>query len=221
MSPILFSKTDVLGAYLSIAGPKGYMFDVGHKPIAPQRETQMYELPPDCSSPCLGWSFGKTSSLPLLPVLVWPLYCLLWRNCSASFQVFLKKNCAMCGYRSSEYVGGGEVRIFWHCHLGRARFLFSCSSLPFNFCLWLCFLSLKRMVKYQISLTKWYQPWAFFYFWMACSGPLLNVRPCQFPSLPRFLFSSNIDLQGISISCYQSTHLHLSCLLWVEYEEGF
>ena len=29
---------------------------------------------------------------------------------------------------------------------------------------WLCFLSLKRMVKYQISFTKWYQPWAFFYF---------------------------------------------------------
>lgn len=35
-----------------------------------------------------GGIFDETASLPLLFIYMWPLYCLLWRNCSASFGSF-------------------------------------------------------------------------------------------------------------------------------------
>lgn len=79
----------------------------------------------------------------------------------------------MCGYRFIEYVGGGEVRIFLHCHLGLPQFLFPVVHYLLIFVLvWLCFLSLRRMIKYQISLTKWYQPWAF-----KCSSLPVSITP--------------------------------------------
>ena len=115
-APFCFPEQMFSGLISPLQVPRVTCLMWGTNPLLLRENLQMYELPPDYSSSCLGWSFGKTSSLPLLPVLVWPLYCLLWRNCSAVFQV-------LCGYRFSVCVGGGEVRIFLHCHLGLPQFL--------------------------------------------------------------------------------------------------
>ena len=77
--------------------------DVGHQPFAPQGETCFSEVPryigviaPKvvfgfcCCCCCfgLGFSFGKTASLPLRLVLIWSFYSLLWSSCSIVLRLF-------------------------------------------------------------------------------------------------------------------------------------
>lgn len=63
--------------------------------------------------------FGETVSLPLLPTSMCPFYHLLWRSCSASFQVFFRGNCFICICRFGVFMGRGEFRFFvyhlWPC----------------------------------------------------------------------------------------------------------
>ena len=49
---------------------------------------------------------------------VFQVLCLMWRSCSASFsEVFVfGGKCSTCGCRFGMSVGGGEFRIFLHCH---------------------------------------------------------------------------------------------------------
>lgn len=157
-APFCFPEQMFSGLISPLQVPRVTCLMWGTNPLLLRENLQMYELPPDYSSSCLGWSFGKTSSLPLLPVLVWPLYCLLWRNCSAVFQV-------VCGYRFSVCVCGrrwGQDLHTLPSWTAPVPFFPVVHYLLIFVFVWLCFLSLKRMIKYQISLTKWYQPWPFF-----------------------------------------------------------
>lgn len=75
-------------------------------------------IPPTTGlSPTRGRGFGKTTSLPLLIILVWPFYPLLWRSCSDSFQVFFIENCSVYSYRFGMPMGRGKFSIFLCCHL--------------------------------------------------------------------------------------------------------
>lgn len=55
---------------------------------------------------------------------MWPIYCLLWRNCSASFQGFFRVNCSIHSCRSNVSMGGSEFRIFLCRYLGHTPLSF-------------------------------------------------------------------------------------------------
>lgn len=85
-------------------------------------------LPPQEEVPCLwdssqwmvatrGVGFLARTSLPLLSVLMWTFYPLLWRSCSVSSQVFFKGNCSTCSCGFDMCVEGNEFRIFLCHHL--------------------------------------------------------------------------------------------------------
>lgn len=74
------------------------------------------EIPPSGGSLHQGWGFWQDGSLPLLPVSMWHFYPLLWRSCSASGQVFFRRNYFIWNHSFSVSVGGSGFRIFLHCH---------------------------------------------------------------------------------------------------------
>lgn len=63
------------------------------------------------------WVFNKTTFLPFLPILMWPLYPLLCQNSSVSFQLFFREKCSICGCRFGVSMGGGEFSTFRHHYL--------------------------------------------------------------------------------------------------------
>lgn len=78
-------------------------------PSLPMETLHICEISPDWIT-TLGVVFGKTVSLPLLPVLVWSFYPLLWRSCLASFQVFFRGNWFVCSCRFGVSMKGGWVQ---------------------------------------------------------------------------------------------------------------
>lgn len=109
--PHCFSKPDVLGACFSGTGPK-----IGVSAVGPllREKVQICEI---CSivGCCTGaGAFGKTLSLPLLPISMWSYFHLFQRSCSISLQrEFSHLN---YGFRVS--VGKEEFSIFLCSHLG-------------------------------------------------------------------------------------------------------
>lgn len=85
----------------------------GLNPLLLMDTIYIYRTPP--SSGLLltrGGTFGKTISLSFLIISMWPFYPLLWRSCSASFQVFFIEDCSICSYIFGMSMEGGEFRIF-------------------------------------------------------------------------------------------------------------
>ena len=65
------------GSISLVQTPKVEVPAVGHKPLAPQGETVFMRLLPIVGHYAGGGVYGKTTSLPPLPFLVWPFYPLL------------------------------------------------------------------------------------------------------------------------------------------------
>lgn len=108
-----------------VHGPRVGLPSMGYKSLAPQGEALFIylvllfflDILPDCGLLCHRWGFGKSMSLPLLLVLMWPFYLLLWRRHSASSQALFR---GICSTRSCIFIvsmGGGEFSIFSHHHL--------------------------------------------------------------------------------------------------------
>lgn len=84
-----FSKPDISEVCLFGAGPSDGVPDVGLEPLAPQGYAPFW-WDPCCLCIALPARVGfwvRPTSLALLPLWSWPFYPLLWRSCSASFQV--------------------------------------------------------------------------------------------------------------------------------------
>lgn len=81
-----------------------------------------------------GGVYGKITSLPFLPISVWPFDPLLWQNCSANFQVFYRENYFICSDRFIVSVGGGELKMFLCHHLepGILTISWQCSKTETN-----------------------------------------------------------------------------------------
>lgn len=96
------------------------MPDVGTNPWLFGVKFPICEPPPNFRSP--GWGGGveiffcEITSLLLLPILMWLFYPLLWRSCSASFQVILIGVFSMCSCEFIVSMEGDESRTFLHHH---------------------------------------------------------------------------------------------------------
>ena len=76
-----FPKPDVLGSLISLVQvPRIGVPKVRHKPLSPQEETPVFEASPYGVLSHWGWAFSEITSLPFLPISMWPFYCLLWRK---------------------------------------------------------------------------------------------------------------------------------------------
>ena len=109
--PHWFSKPDVLGAHFFGTGPDGCGGCCGvWTPCFLGRSSAVVIV----GHHAVGGVFVETFSLP---TSVWPLYPLLCRNCSASFQTFFRGNGSTSSWAFGVSVGGGEFRIFLHHHV--------------------------------------------------------------------------------------------------------
>ena len=115
--PIGFQSQIFGGLIFPVQVPRVGGPDVGLKPLASQEEAPCLWYLPCLWVTVLGWGFGETTSLPLLPVSVWPFYLWLWKSCSASFQVFFRENCSVRSWRSGVSVGVSKLKILLCCHL--------------------------------------------------------------------------------------------------------
>lgn len=113
------SKPDILQALLTSASSKGWDAWCGHKPLALWSEVSYLWAPSQFQVTRLGrgWRFFcEITSLLLLPILMWLFYPLLWRSCSASFQVILIGVFSMCSCEFIVSMEGDESRTFLHHH---------------------------------------------------------------------------------------------------------
>lgn len=85
---LMFSKSDVLGAFLPHGSLKSWGTWYGAQTFHSSERRSSFVIAPSCRS--LSWGLGgvfvKTASQPFLPASVWPFYILfMCRNCSAHF----------------------------------------------------------------------------------------------------------------------------------------
>lgn len=108
--PHWFLKPDIWGASsLWCRAPEwGTNFLLLRERLWPMRSL------PTVWCPVTGKVFGKTFSLPLLPIPLLPC----GDCCSASFQFFFIKIYSICHCISGVPMGGGELRVFLCHHLG-------------------------------------------------------------------------------------------------------
>lgn len=79
-----------------------------------------------------GRVFGKTMSLHLLLISVYPFYPLLWRSCFSSFShLFFQREFSICNCRFGVSLGGGKFRVFLCCHLELPTLSFVCVCVCF------------------------------------------------------------------------------------------
>lgn len=108
----MFSKPDILWSHIYVVGPRCWSAYGAQIPHSSERSSGFWD--PSCSRDGI---FGKTTSLSLLTILIWPFYCLLWRSIQLVLTSFLRGIYSICNCRFSVSVGGSEFRIFIHHHL--------------------------------------------------------------------------------------------------------
>lgn len=126
----------------------------GTNPLLLWEKNWAGEIPP-CYVP-LGWGWGffaKTVSLPLLHLSMWFFCSELWRSCSPSFQVFFRGKWSICNCSFGVSLGGGEFRIFLHCHLGSLPHMIFLFILVYVIWVWCSWVWLSLYLLYLVLLA--------------------------------------------------------------------
>lgn len=92
ISPVGFTSQTFGGLVFMVCVPGAAGPIVEHQPLTPPEECLCGEPPLSCVSPHQGQAFYETVSLPLLPILTWSFFLLLWRVLHLVFRSLSERN---------------------------------------------------------------------------------------------------------------------------------